>query len=87
MHADWLEIPGSLIILLVVAPKLFAVTLRHTFVGIVIDLIIACYLLQEHIKASGGFRNSLTRSHGISNTLGILVILVYPVVELVIRLF
>ncbi|KAI9088948.1 hypothetical protein K1719_029227 [Acacia pycnantha] len=82
---DWLELPGSLILLLVVAPDMFALTLRHSMVGIVIDLIIGCYLLQEHIRASGGFRNSFTQSHGISNTVGILLLLVYPVWGLVIH--
>ncbi|XP_047310429.1 cold-regulated 413 plasma membrane protein 2-like [Impatiens glandulifera] len=81
---DWLEIPGSLVLLLVVAPNLFSYTLRYSIGSIVICLIIGCYLLQEHIKASGGFRNALTRSHGISNTLGIVLLLVYPVWVLVV---
>lgn len=85
VDADWLEIPGSLILLLVVAPDLCAITLRHTWVGVVIDLLIGCYLLQEHIRASGGFRNSFTQSNGISNTIGILLILIYPVWSLVIH--
>ncbi|KAH7689713.1 Cold-regulated 413 protein [Dioscorea alata] len=76
---DWLEMPGSLILLLVVAPGFFADTLRHDVVGVFICLVIGCYLLQEHIKASGCFRNSLTTRHGISNTIGIILLLVYPV--------
>ncbi|GMP28208.1 hypothetical protein CsSME_00003848 [Camellia sinensis var. sinensis] len=67
---DWLEMPGSLILLLV---------------GVAICLIIGCYLLQEHIRASGGFRNSFTQSHGVSNTLGIILLLVYPVWALVLH--
>ncbi|XP_042492979.1 cold-regulated 413 plasma membrane protein 2 isoform X2 [Macadamia integrifolia] len=82
---DWLEMPGSLILLLVVAPSFFADTLRSSWVGIVICLGIGCYLLQEHIRASGGFRNSFTRTHGISNTLGIIILLVYPVWALVLH--
>lgn len=83
--ADWLEMPGSLILLLVVAPNFFAETLKESWVGILICLLIGCYLLQEHIRSSGGFRNSFTQSHGISNTLGIVLLLVYPVWALVLH--
>lgn len=82
---DWLEMPGSLILLLVVAPSFFAHTLRDNLVGVVICLLIGCYLLQEHIRASGGFRNSFTQSHGISNTVGIILLLVFPVWTLVLH--
>ncbi|XP_061360576.1 cold-regulated 413 plasma membrane protein 2 [Gastrolobium bilobum] len=82
---DWLEIPGSMILILVVAPDFFALKLRENWVGIAIDLFIGCYLLQEHIRASGGFRNSFTQRHGISNTLGIIFLIVYPVWALVIH--
>ncbi|XP_020095282.1 cold-regulated 413 plasma membrane protein 2-like [Ananas comosus] len=75
---DWLEMPGSLLILLVVAPGFLADTVRCSIVGVMICLFIGCYLLQEHIRASGGFRNALTKSHGISNTLGIVLLLAYP---------
>lgn len=80
---DWLELPGSLILLLVVAPSLFADTIRGGIVGLFICLAIGCYLLQEHIRASGGFRNSFTRSNGLSNSIGILLLFVYPVWALV----
>ncbi|KAJ0076771.1 hypothetical protein Patl1_36298 [Pistacia atlantica] len=75
---DWLEMPGALILLIVVAPSLFASTLRGSWIGVAICLVIACYLLQEHIRASGGFRNSFTRANGISNSVGIIILLVYP---------
>ncbi|KFK30347.1 hypothetical protein AALP_AA7G249600 [Arabis alpina] len=75
---EWLEIPAALILLLVVAPSLIAGTLRDSWVGAVICLIIACYLFHEHIKASGGFKNAFTQKNGISNTLGIVALLVYP---------
>ncbi|XVE67424.1 hypothetical protein DITRI_Ditri08aG0159800 [Diplodiscus trichospermus] len=75
---DWLELPAALILLIVVAPSLFSSTIRNSWVGVVICLAIACYLLQEHIRASGGFRNSFTKAHGISNTVGIILLLVYP---------
>ncbi|KAG0484052.1 hypothetical protein HPP92_012136 [Vanilla planifolia] len=80
---EWLEMPGSLILLLVVAPGFFAHTIRDNVVGVLICLAIGCYLLQEHIRASGGFRNSFTKSNGFSNTIGIILILVYPVWRLV----
>ncbi|CAK7329763.1 unnamed protein product [Dovyalis caffra] len=75
---DWLEMPGALILLIVVAPSLFASTIRNDWIGVAICLVIACYLLQEHIRASGGFRNSFTKAHGISNTAGIVLLFVYP---------
>ncbi|KAJ4716430.1 Cold regulated membrane protein [Melia azedarach] len=81
---DWLEMPAALILLLVVAPSLFASTFRNNVVGVIICLVIACYLLQEHIRASGGFRNSFTKAHGVSNTVGIIILLVYPAWALVI---
>ncbi|KAK9165638.1 hypothetical protein Scep_000829 [Stephania cephalantha] len=83
---DWVAMPGSLLILLVVAPNFFAHTLRDHWVGVLICLLIGCYLLQEHIRASGGFRNSFTRSHGISNSVGIILLLVYPVWALIVHL-
>ncbi|KVH92555.1 cold-regulated 413 plasma membrane protein 2-like isoform X2 [Cynara cardunculus var. scolymus] len=82
---DWLEMPGSMVLLMVVAPNLFAHTFRNSWVGLAICLLIGCYLLQEHIRASGGFRNSFVQSHGISNTIGILLLLVYPMWTLIVR--
>ncbi|EPS72453.1 hypothetical protein M569_02304, partial [Genlisea aurea] len=76
---ECLEIPGSLILVVVVSPHLFAHTVRDHWVGVALCLAIGCYLLQEHIRASGGFRNSLTQSHGISNTIGIVLLLVFPI--------
>ncbi|CAN1133587.1 Allene oxide synthase 1, chloroplastic [Linum perenne] len=83
---DWLEMPGALILLIVVAPSLFASTLRNNLVGVAICLLIACYLLQEHIRASGGFRNSFTKANGISNTIGIILLFVYPAWALIVDL-
>lgn len=83
---DWLEMPGSLILLLVVAPGFFAGTVRGGILGVIICLVIGCYLLQEHIRASGGFRNSFTKRNGISNTIGIVLLLVYPVWGLILIL-
>jgi len=84
---EWLEIPAGLILLLVVAPSLIAGTLRESWVGAVICLVIACYLFHEHIKASGGFKNSFTQKNGISNTLGIVALLVYPVWTIFFHIF
>ncbi|KAG6532469.1 hypothetical protein ZIOFF_006315 [Zingiber officinale] len=83
---DWLEMPGALILLVVVAPGFFANTIRGHVAGLFICLIIGCYLLQQHIRASGGFRNSFTKSHGISNSLGIILLFVYPVWALILQL-
>ncbi|CAN8276450.1 unnamed protein product [Cochlearia groenlandica] len=51
---------------------------RNNWVGAVICLVIACYLFHEHMKASGGFKNAFTQKNGISNTIGIVALLVYP---------
>lgn len=83
---DWLELPGSLILLLVVAPSFFSSTVRNSIAGVLICLVIACYLLQEHIRASGGFRNAFTRAHGVSNTIGIILLFVFPVWAVIVDL-
>ncbi|CAL1389298.1 unnamed protein product [Linum trigynum] len=75
---DWLDMSGSLVLLIVVAPSFFASTLRDNWIGMAICMLIACYLLQEHIRASGGFRNSFTKANGISNTVGIILLFFYP---------
>lgn len=81
----WLEMWGSLILLLVVSPAFFAHTVRDGAGGVLICLAIGCYLLQEHIRASGGFRNSFTMTHGVSNTVGIILLLVYPIWRFVLQ--
>ncbi|KAK3195596.1 hypothetical protein Dsin_026906 [Dipteronia sinensis] len=75
---EWAEMPAALILLAVVAPSLFATTIRNNWIGVAISLVIACYLLQEHIRASGGFRNAFTKANGLSNTIGIVILFVYP---------
>ncbi|XWS62482.1 hypothetical protein CRYUN_Cryun06bG0015100 [Craigia yunnanensis] len=82
--AEWMELPAALILLIVVAPSLFSSTIRNSWIGVLICLAIACYLLQEHIRASGGFRNAFTKAHGISNTIGIVLLFIYPAWALVI---
>ncbi|KAK0581944.1 hypothetical protein LWI29_019828 [Acer saccharum] len=81
---EWAELPAALILLVVVAPSLFATTIRDDWIGEAICLVIACYLLQEHIRASGGFRNSFTKANGLSNTIGIVILFVYPAWALVV---
>ncbi|CAL4919271.1 unnamed protein product [Urochloa decumbens] len=83
---DWLELPGAIILLTVVAPSLFADHFRGDLVGIFICLVIGCYLLSEHIKASGGFRNAFRKGNGVSNSIGILLLFIYPVWALVLTL-
>ncbi|KAJ8431569.1 hypothetical protein Cgig2_025611 [Carnegiea gigantea] len=83
---DWLEMPGSLILLMVVAPDLFAHKVKEDWIGVAVLIFIGCYLLQEHIRATGGLRNSFTQSHGISNTVGLILLLSYPVWAMVIYL-
>lgn len=76
--------PGALLLLIVVAPSLLSDIVRDSWIGVVICLAIGAYLLQEHIRASGGFKNAFTRSNGISNTVGIVILLVYPVWALIV---
>ncbi|KAI4318376.1 hypothetical protein MLD38_032090 [Melastoma candidum] len=75
--------PAALILLTVVAPSLLADTVKGSWIGVGICLIIACYLLQEHIRAAGGFREAFTKASGISNTVGIIILFVYPAWALV----
>ncbi|XP_006365487.1 cold-regulated 413 plasma membrane protein 2-like [Solanum tuberosum] len=82
---DWLEAPAALVLLMVVSPSFLADTIRGIWIGTFICLAIGCYLLQEHIRASGGFRNSFTKANGISNTIGIILLLVYPVWALILH--
>ncbi|XP_051146427.1 cold-regulated 413 plasma membrane protein 2-like [Andrographis paniculata] len=83
---DWLELPGSLILLLVVAPDLLAYSIRGNVVGVLLCLVIGCYLLHEHVQASGGLRNSFTKKKGIWNSIGILMLFIYPVWAVVVYL-
>eukprot|EP00250_Pteridium_aquilinum_P006854 c16688_g1_i1 orf=170-778(-) len=80
---DWLELPGACILLLVAAPSLLANWLRASVVGYIISLAIGIYLLQEHIRAAGGFRRAFSERHGISNTIGIVLLFVSPLWELI----
>ncbi|KAM0951540.1 hypothetical protein DsansV1_C03g0026651 [Dioscorea sansibarensis] len=70
--------PGSLILLLAVAPDLLAHSIRDSILGPCTCFFISCYLIQEHGRVSGGFKNSFTKSRGVSNCLGLVLILTYP---------
>ncbi|KAK9049919.1 hypothetical protein SSX86_031111 [Deinandra increscens subsp. villosa] len=80
---DYLLLPGALLLLIVVSPSFVAGYVRAGWIGVIICLGIGCYLLQEHIRAAGGFRNAFTKSHGISNTIGIVLLFVFPVWALI----
>ena len=83
VFTDWLEIPGALILLIVSAPSLLASTLRGSLIGYIISLVIGIYLLQEHIRVAGGFRNAFAERRGVSNTIGIILLFVCPLWELI----
>ncbi|XP_039140299.1 cold-regulated 413 plasma membrane protein 2-like [Dioscorea cayenensis subsp. rotundata] len=75
---DWLELPASLILLLAIAPDLLAHSIRDSILGPCTCFFVSCFLVQEHIRASGGFKNSFTKSRGLSNCIGLVLILIYP---------
>nr|AAM47505.1 stress-regulated protein SAP1 [Xerophyta viscosa] len=79
-----LELLVSLILLIVVSPTFIAHTIRGSLIGVFIFLVIACYLLQEHIRSAGGFKNAFTKSNGISNSVGIIILLIHPIWSLVV---
>ncbi|CAN8257883.1 unnamed protein product [Cochlearia groenlandica] len=80
---EWFELPAAAVLLIVVAPGLLAGSFRDNWVGLAVCLGIGCYLLQEHIRASGGFKNAFTKANGISNTLGIIALVVFPIWALI----
>jgi len=79
---DWLEMPGSLILLLVVTPSLVC-EIRGWWIGVIVSLLIGAYLLQQHIRNNGGFRNAFAEKRGVSNTLGIILLFISPLWELI----
>ncbi|KAF3323966.1 cold-regulated 413 plasma membrane protein 2-like protein [Carex littledalei] len=84
---EWSEIPNALGTLLVIAPDFIAHTIREGIVGVLICLVISVYLLQEHIRASGGFRNCFAKPHGISNTVGLIFLVLYPIWGVIVFFF
>ncbi|KAL7618787.1 hypothetical protein Lser_V15G01155 [Lactuca serriola] len=78
-YPEYLELPGSLLLLVVVAPNFVASYVRVGWIRVIVYLVIGFYFLQEHIRASGGFKNAFTKSNGISNTIDIVPLFVFPV--------
>ncbi|KAK9056706.1 hypothetical protein SSX86_024068 [Deinandra increscens subsp. villosa] len=78
-----LLLPGALLILIVVSPSFVAGYVRAGWIGVIICLGIGCYLLQEHIRACGGFKEAFTKSKGILNSIGIALLFVFPVWALI----
>lgn len=83
---EWGEMAGALILLVVVTPSLLADHVRGSWIGIAICLVIGCYLLHEHIKASGGFKNAFTKTKDVFNSIGIILLFAYPVWALVLAI-
>ncbi|XP_052622698.1 cold-regulated 413 plasma membrane protein 2 [Lactuca sativa] len=86
-YPEYLELPGSLLLLVVVAPNFVTGYVRIGWIGVIVYLVIGCYLLQEHIRASGGFKNAFTKSNGISNTIGIVLLFIFPIWAIIGLLF
>ncbi|TVU44829.1 hypothetical protein EJB05_04289, partial [Eragrostis curvula] len=80
---EWLELPGAISLLVAAAPNLVAYTFRADLLGELVCLIIGCNLLQEHIRASGGIKAAFKKGKHVSNTMGILLLFIYPVWALV----
>lgn len=79
---DWLELPASLIVLIVVSPTWLAHYGRHSVWGTIVSLAIGVYLGYEHINAAGGFRAAFAEKKGIPVTVGIIVLSLAPFFEL-----
>lgn len=73
-----LELPASFILLIVAAPG-HVVDVRGTIFRDIIALCIGGFLLAQHIKNAGGFRQAFAESRGVSNTIGIILLFVAPV--------
>jgi len=75
------ELPASLIILLVVTPKIL-IGFRFEWAGEIVSIAIGLYLLYEHINNAGGFKKAFA-DRGVVITIGILLLFVAPVWQLV----
>ncbi|KAK3149221.1 hypothetical protein QOZ80_3AG0214520 [Eleusine coracana subsp. coracana] len=83
---DWFEAPGTIILLVAAAPSYFAAENSRPECAVLVCLLIGSKLLREHIKASGGYREAIKKGKGVSNTMGILLLFIYPVWCLVVLL-
>lgn len=73
-----LELPASFILLIVAAPG-HVVDVRGSIFRDIIALCIGGFLLAQHIKNAGGFRQAFAESRGVSHTIGIILLFVAPV--------
>lgn len=83
---NWPGKIGSTFLVLALAPHLIGETLRGNWIGDVICIVITFYHLQEHIRKSGGFKQSFTTLVGLAYTSGIILMIVYPIWSLVLHL-
>ncbi|KAI3946065.1 hypothetical protein MKX01_024821 [Papaver californicum] len=80
---NWPGKIGSTFLVLALAPHIIGEALRGNWIGDVICIVIACYHLQEHIRKSGGCKQSFTTLIGLAHTTGIILMIVYPIWSLV----
>lgn len=73
-----LELPACFILLIVVTPG-HVVDVRGTIFRDIIALCIGGFLLAQHIKNAGGFRQAFAEPRGVSHTIGIILLFVAPV--------
>ena len=71
-------ITGSVDSSLVVAPSLFADTVRGDWIGVVMSSHRRLFASRTH-PTGLVFRDAFTKPGGISNTVGIIILFVYPV--------
>ncbi|OVA05188.1 Cold acclimation WCOR413 [Macleaya cordata] len=76
---------ASMNLLVVVAPDFVAETVRDGWAGSVICLVIGCIFLAGHILGSGGFRNAFTTTAGILTSIGLSLLIVYPILALILH--
>ncbi|MCL7033436.1 hypothetical protein MKW94_016170 [Papaver nudicaule] len=82
---NWPGKIGSTFLVLAIAPLIIGEALRGNWIGNAICVIIACYHLQEHIRKSGGFKQSFTTLIGLAHTTGVILMIVYPIWALVLN--
>lgn len=78
---DHSELPASLIVLLVVIPKVI-IGFRFNWPGEGISIVIGGYLLYQHIISAGGFKKAFAE-RGVFITIGILLLFVAPIWQFV----
>ncbi|KAI4381184.1 hypothetical protein MLD38_007285 [Melastoma candidum] len=61
---DFIVVLELMILLPVAAPEFIVVTLKDGWLSGIMCLLIGCYLLQEHIPATGGVHHLIMEPHG-----------------------